>query len=777
MKKLFVFAIGALFSLTAFAQQTLTVLGRLTYNTSCAGVWHYSDSLGNEYALVGAGDRVSIVDITNPAAPVEVFSVMAAPSLWREVKTWQGYAFSTTEGGGGLTIIDLRNLPASINSKVWNGDAAIAGQYSSSHTLRIDDGYMYLFGSNLGNGGALICDLIDPWNPHYVGQYNLNYIHDGYVRNDTLYAGEIYAGQFSVVDVTNKTSPVLLATQQTPANFNHNTWLSDNGKFLFTSDEVGGAPVGAFDISDLSNIKLVDTYYSVTMPAAEAHNVYVHNDFLICPSYGSHITIADASRPHNIIETANYGPTAGFLCWDADPYTVSGNILATDVDSGLFIFAPSYVNACFLEGRVTDSISGNPIFQATVQIVPAGVSVSTDFAGQYATGTPNAGTYNIVVSKSGYITKTIAGVVLANGVLTNLDVLLVPFNVNGSVLDASTGSGIPFAYVHFENATDTITLTANNSGNFLITNIASGTYEITAGFWGYVSKCTTLFVNGSSPVIIQLDHGIYDDFTFNFGWTIASNVSSGAWTRGEPMGTFFGATPANPELDVSNDCASLCYMTGNGGGGPNDNDVDNGVTTLMSPVFDVTTYADPYVNYSRWFFIQPGSNFTWHDTMYVYINNGTNTVLLDTATVGSAGNSSWVEKGYRISDFVTPTAAMQLIISISDKAGTNNPLEGGLDRFIVSEGPLSVNNVFYSHGFSVFPNPASESISIQIGNGFLNDALHNLSLHDIHGKTVLNIPLEKTRETISLSALPNGVYFLRLHSGNKISKTVKVVKL
>src|SRR6185436_6305848 len=94
----------------------LTLLGQLSYAPqSCAGVWHYVDSAGNEYAIVGASDRLSIVNVTNPATPVEVASVPALPgeeSLWREVKTHGQYAYAVSEGGGGVIIVNLSAFPA-----------------------------------------------------------------------------------------------------------------------------------------------------------------------------------------------------------------------------------------------------------------------------------------------------------------------------------------------------------------------------------------------------------------------------------------------------------------------------------------------------------------------------------------------------------------------------------------------------------------------------------------------------------------------------------------
>ena len=59
------------------------------------------------------------------------------------------------------------------------------------------------------------------------------------------------------VDVTDKANPNLLATQSTPGNFTHNTWLSDDGQFLYTTDEVPDAPLASYDITDLQNIQQV----------------------------------------------------------------------------------------------------------------------------------------------------------------------------------------------------------------------------------------------------------------------------------------------------------------------------------------------------------------------------------------------------------------------------------------------------------------------------------------------------------------------------------------
>src|SRR5437868_3168754 len=152
MKKLFTLCfIISLGGVLNAQPNNITLLGHLSYgNQSCAGVWHYVGTGGNEYAIVGASDRLSIVDVTTPATPVEVASVPALPgqsSLWREVKTYGNYAYAVSEGGGGVTIVDLSALPA-VTSKHWYGDTASSVLFNSAHAIAATDGYLYIFGSS-----------------------------------------------------------------------------------------------------------------------------------------------------------------------------------------------------------------------------------------------------------------------------------------------------------------------------------------------------------------------------------------------------------------------------------------------------------------------------------------------------------------------------------------------------------------------------------------------------------------------------------------------------
>jgi choice-of-anchor B domain-containing protein len=417
---IFIFIYNAILS---NAQSDLQLLGHLNLDSvTLAGCWHYVDDSGGEYALVGTSKGLSIVDISQPAIPVQRFKVPGIVNTWREVKTWGGFAYVGSEASGsGITIVDLRSLPDTIYWKVWKGDTAHVDFVVRSHTVQAEAGYLYIFGSGPSTNGAVICDLVDPWNPKIVGEYTKNYVHDGFIRGDTLWTSEIYVGQFGVVNIANRADPQLIITNPTPAAFNHNSNLSDDSKVLFTTDEKAGAPLAAFDVSDLQNITLLDTYYPSYKPTAEVHNVRVLGNFLINPSYGGQLTIVDATRPSNLVETerALLGTS---LVWDADPYLPSGIIFATARNEGLFIYQPKYKRAAYLEGKITDLTTGLPITGAKIEISALSIQDSSLADGIYKTGTDTSGVFSITFSHPFYQSKVMNQVALQSGQITQLDI-------------------------------------------------------------------------------------------------------------------------------------------------------------------------------------------------------------------------------------------------------------------------------------------------------------------------------------------------------------------
>ena len=789
MKKLMLLIMVFVFE-KGIAQINLQLDANLPYPTDAlANISGYVDSLGNEYALVGTQSGVDIVDVSIPANPVSRFQVPGPNSEWREIKTYRKYAYITTEGGDGLIIADLSHLPDTVYYKHYYGDGAITGLLNSIHALHCDTamGYLYLYGSNVHLGNSLFFNLSDPWNPVYSGEYSLPgggrdaYVHDGYVLNDTMYEAHVYGGFFTVVDVRNKSNPVLLATQTTPTAFTHNTWLSDDHHTLFTTDENTNSYLTAYDISDLANIKELSRFQTAPGTGAIVHNTHILNDYAVTSWYVEGVVIVDESRPRNPIQVAKYDTYAGTTIdgfngdWGVYPFLPSGTIVASDIDNGLFVFTPTYKRGCYLEGTVKDSITLASLNGALVEIMSTSITRLSDILGEFRTGTVDSGLYDIRVSKGGYITKIITGVHLQNGILTPLNVLLIPrqtFAFSGSVTDSLTGSGVPNASVVLAGPDFTYTTTSDVNGLFSFPGVLIDSYKLYTGKWGYHPSCDSLALSQGMLLSAVISPGYYDDFNIDQGWTV-TGTSPNAWERGDPIGTYTpNNTEVNPENDAATDCGPNCFVTDNGGDPYSSHDVDNGNTILTSPVFDATLYLNPTVNYYRRYMTFSG---TPNDTMIIRLSNGITTVDLERIAPDDFSIGMWLGVSFPIQSFLTPTANMQLSVEVMDNP-PGNIVEGAFDQFEITGILLSkIDQLTIQNELSVYPNPFNSEILMRYS---LKDYTESAKfiVRDITGRIVYQQKLAGSTGTIQLGKeLLPGIYIAYLNNGSD-STVKKIVK-
>ncbi|HLG36475.1 MAG TPA: choice-of-anchor B family protein [Bacteroidia bacterium] len=798
MKKLFTLAFSFIFFIAAHAQNYNVTLGaNLPYpGQSLANIWGFVDTLGNEYALVGASNGMSIVNVTNPNAPFQVIQISGPQSGWREIKTWGRYAYVASEGGGGLQIVDLRNLPGT-NLPATNWYPVISGDtLQTIHALHVDAGRAYLYGSNVGSGGIVIANLTTPMSPVYLGRYNAAYVHDGYVRNNRCYAGRIYAGECTVIDVSAPATPTVLQSWQTPGLFTHNSWLGTaNDNYCFTTDEVSNSVLASYDITNLANVNLVDQIQSQNAGSGSiVHNTHIVNrngrDYAVTSWYRDGIVITDVTNPANMVNTGWYdtyaqGSGDGFDgCWGVYPFLPSGTIVASDMDNGLFVLSPSYIAACYIRGLVTDSVTGNPVANATVNIVAQNISQVADLVGFYQTGIGVPGTYSVQYSRPGYITKTINNISFTAGNTVTQDVELVPlvpFAYSGRVVDAVSGNGIASANVRFKDISFTYNTLTDANGDFSFPGIYPGSYEIIAGRWRWITSCYANYALNQSSVslVIPLTSGIYDDFTWNWGWTVTGDASTGMWEREIPVGTTFVNTQANPNADVPDDCSAEAHLTGNGTTSASANDVDDGSTILTSPVFDAAQFTIPYLLYSRWFFNNGGSG-NPNDSLTIQLSNGTQTVTLETVLSNTAGNSSWVNSSFRITDYITPTSTMNLIVRTAD-AVPGHLVEAGFDHFMVLDSLFITGVPDLASGkieSAVYPNPFSDKLFLRFDFHNPLEAGAKILISDMTGKISEEHFVSSPAGIIEVGKnLSSGIYLVQLFNGNSVMKPLKIVKI
>ncbi|MGK0391114.1 MAG: choice-of-anchor B domain-containing protein [Maribacter sp.] len=620
-------------------------------------------------------------------------------STWRDLKSFGEYAYVTTEAADGILILDLSDVSnGNVSSNFFQPNyqgPIVFGQLQTIHNLYIDEnGFCYLAGSNLNNGGNLIYDLnTNPESPVLVGATEDIYSHDVYVRNDTLWSSNVNDGNFSAIDVSDKANPITLAYQETSFSFTHNAWLSDSGQFLFTTDELPNANIDAYDVSNVNDIVRVDTWVPLDTEGTGVipHNVHVYDDYLVISYYTDGVKIVDAHRPSNLVEVGSYdsyqGGSGFFGCWGAYPFLPSGLVLASDIGSGLLVLEPTYQRACYLEGTVTGADSSLPLNNVSI-VLSSGLEETTPSNGEYATGQVTAGTFQATYSKVGYITQTV-DVVLENGVVTIQDIVLdpdIPLSLSGQVIDEDSGMPINNAVVRVEADGISLETTTNGSGDFQFSNIFQNTYQIFAGKWGYntvTAEVTLSAPNGASGVILELKEGYEDPFAVDLGWTVSGNATAGVWELDTPIGTQIEGVAYNPYEDVTGDVGDWCYVTGNAPGTAALDDVDGGTTILLSPLMDLTGYSNPYLSYQIWF-MNGGGGQTPDDEVVVSISNGTDEVVVATIDVNTFDWTSILE--FNISDFISITNTMSVKVETADLVGSGNLLEVGFDNFKINEG-------------------------------------------------------------------------------------------
>ncbi len=442
MKSVFSLILLSFCMLIAQGQTSMDLRSIVSFADEANDIWGYVDSMGNEYAIIGLRNSTDIVDVTDPDNPVKLHSIPGPNSTWRDIKTWQEYAYVTNETGNGLLIIDLTGLPNNIATKETNFGAEMA----TAHNIFIDEkGFAYMFGFNdsvrsipTDQRGAYIIDLRnDPWNPTYAGRYASAYVHDGYVRGDTMWTSQVYAGNFAAVDVTVKANLVVLANQETPSRFTHNSWLTDDGKYLVNSDEVSSGYISFYDVSDLDNITETDRYQSVPGSGLIPHNAFVLGDFIIVSYYKNGVVILDATKKNNVIEVGGYD-TSPFIasdgfngCWGVYPYLPSGNIIASDIEEGLFVFTPDFKRGCYLEGNVTRSSTSANLNSVKVDIIGTNNFSITNYDGEYLTGVGQEGEYDVRFSRAGCSTQIFTNITLSAGQTIILDANLECDNLTG----------------------------------------------------------------------------------------------------------------------------------------------------------------------------------------------------------------------------------------------------------------------------------------------------------------------------------------------------------
>ena len=734
-------------------------------------IWGWVDSAGNEYAIVGMNDGTSIIDLSDPISPQEVLFVPGMNSIWRDIKTYGNYAYVTTEAMNGLLIIDLSNLPDSANTNTYLYTGPSNAQWQKAHNIYIDDrGYAYIFGANRGSGGAIILDLNqDPTQPVEIADINNWYVHDGMVKGDTLFLANGNNSLFSVWDVSNPSTPVLLSQNPTVGYYSHNIWSSDDGNYIYTTEEDNGGHLSEFNITDLNNIDLTDKIQAEPGNNIMPHNAFYINDYIVNSYYTTGIQIFDVKSKGNIVNVGHFDTSPNFSgpgsngCWGVYPYLPSGIIIASDIENGFFVLDPDYKRAAYLEGIITDASSNTSLSGVTVEILSSNNNTLSNVGGGFKLGTLNSGTYSVVFSHPLYQSDTINQVVLQNDSTTILNLVmysLTPLNLNieskSSALNSSL-SGVDFIIT---NDDFTYSGTTDQNGLFTINNLIPGSYNIYAGLWNYKDFCVESLniISDNTPFLISIDEGYRDRFNVDMGWTVNSSAASGLWERDIPTVTIYNnSDTCSPAFD-SEDCGNMAFITGNLGSSPSADDVDLGYVQLVSPTISLDSNQTNYLHCNIWWRNFLGGT-TADDTLFIDVNDGVNKENL--FFIQSDNPKNWYKLSLEIPNSINLSSFKIEITTADWDSGVDHLVEAGIDNFYIDNDPSTNINQVQASLINIFPNPTYDGI-VQI-DGI--KVPFEYSLYNISGKLV---QYESNNFNKEIHLLEKGLYILRIKDGLKV---------
>lgn len=418
-------------------------------------IWGHVDlNTGDEYALMGLRNGIVVVNVTDPENPSEVGTIAGLNSSWRDIKVyqyfdsainaWQAYAYATVDGTTDyVTIINLNQLPNSVSLVEKNTVVTKAHNVyitNVDHTLNIAlpglTPTLQLIGSNKFGGAFHSYSLKTPATltalpNNYFGS---GYTHDGASINITdsrknsqcntnanscTVFIDFNEKEVKLWDITDASATRLLGTGEyndvaKSDQYVHSGWGTEDKQHIFLHDEFdekdGGlnSTVRIFSIADLNNPTQVGQWTGPTR--AIDHNGFVRGNRYYMSNYERGLTVLDITDPANPVTVGffdTYTPSnnAGFNgAWGAYPFLPSGNILVSDIGSGLYILKDrtqlSNQGSLGFSNNTIDTIQGetltinvqrsnaaspDQIVSVNYQLLPGSAKANSDY-------TPIAGT-------------------------------------------------------------------------------------------------------------------------------------------------------------------------------------------------------------------------------------------------------------------------------------------------------------------------------------------------------------------------------------------------
>ncbi|MDG1977205.1 MAG: choice-of-anchor B family protein, partial [Phycisphaerales bacterium] len=324
-----------------------------------ADLWHYVSPEGREYGIVTTKESVAWVDVSDPFNPavVHIHERGSTSSLWGDVKVIDEYAYVDGEGGG-ILVFDM--------TEIDSGIVSFAGQVTDGKAHNIvacpEAGLLIRVGQTVR-----FYDVSqNPVDIEFLGSRTDRFVHDARIivypedgpdpdhrgeiigfLNDGFNSGWVDPGlsivSFGTREDFNPQGETLARVTWDDGGYSHQCWESSDLRWLYSNDETSAVLNSTWQCIDIADLDAPTLgTQQANGRAATNHNLFVHEGLLFAANYkdGVRVLAAEGNELEEIasFDTFPSSDTGGYQgCWGVDPFLPSGTILASDMQSGLFV--------------------------------------------------------------------------------------------------------------------------------------------------------------------------------------------------------------------------------------------------------------------------------------------------------------------------------------------------------------------------------------------------------------------------------------------------------
>jgi len=350
-------------------------------------------------------------------------------------------------------------------------------------------------------------------------------------------------------------------------------------------------------------------------------------------------------------------------------------------------------------------------------------------------------------------------------------------------------------------AWDTISMTDAGGGNFTATIPGLSATSVVDYYFTVLDSIATNGVflpSAFNPGItanqtslpFQFGVGFKTMTTINFestldtGWKLGvstDDATTGKWICAVPIPSRTSAASGSILCQTGNDHTSgsgKCLVTGNAISATSNitsQCVKNGTTTAATPVFDISRYQYPVVEYYRWFGNDLG-NFRRKDNWEVRISNKDGKFWYSVDNTYQS-DYSWRKRIFGVKEYTSGFTTLQVNFiakNIVSPSTGNSVVEAAVDDFVLYDKDtlLGVDEVNKQLA-QIYPNPADNQVTVVLPAGSFKAGA--VEFYDLTGKLVSRVEINPATSTyhIGTQELASGQYFMIV----SMDKTIQAHKM